>query len=92
LLSWNRWLATERRLSPYTLEAYRGDITSFLTFMAEYEGRAPDLTMLQLLDTRDLRSWLAQRQAAGLSASSTQRALSSLRWHCMILAPLIVAA
>lgn len=79
LLSWNRSLATERRLSPYTLEAYRGDITSFLTFMGQHEGRAPDLTMLQLLDTRDLRSWLANRQGAGLSANSTQRALSSLR-------------
>lgn len=76
---WLIWLAAERRASPHTLAAYRRDIEDFLRFIAGHLGDTPDLASLGKLAARDLRAWLAVRAGRGLEASSTARALSTLR-------------
>jgi integrase/recombinase XerC len=76
---WLGWLAAERRASSHTLAAYRRDIEDLLRFLADHLGATPDVANLTALTARDLRAWLAARTARGLEASSTARALSSLR-------------
>ena len=76
---WLVWLAAERRASPHTLAAYRRDLEDFLRFLGDHLGGTPDLKSLEALAARDLRAWLAARASRGLEASSTARALSTLR-------------
>jgi integrase/recombinase XerC len=76
---WLVWLAAERRASPHTLAAYRRDLEDFLRFIAGHIGDTPDLRSLEKLAARDLRAWLTMRAGRGLEASSTARALSTLR-------------
>jgi integrase/recombinase XerC len=76
---WLIWLAAERRASPHTLAAYRRDLEDFLRFLSDHLGGTPDLQDLGKLAVRDIRAWLAARAGRGLEASSTARALSTLR-------------
>ena len=76
---WLVWLAAERRASPHTLAAYRRDLEDFLRFLTDHLGDTPDLADLGKLAVRDLRAWLSLRAGRGLEATSTARALSTLR-------------
>lgn len=74
------WLASERRASPKTMEAYRRDIAHFIGFMTKHIGKAPDTGDLSSLGRHDVVAWLAsRRQDDHLAASSRARAASSLR-------------
>ena len=77
--AWLEWLATERRASPRTTDAYRRDIAQFLEFLAKHRGGAPDLKMLESLKPADMRGFLAERLGRGIGHASNARALSSLR-------------
>jgi len=77
--AWQRWLVSERRASAHTIDGYGRDLSSFLTFLAEHRGGAPDLKTLQDLRASDFRAWLARRATDGLARSSTARALSTVR-------------
>ena len=77
--AWLDNLADERRLSAHTIAAYRRDLGDFLGFLAEHEGRAPDLAALARLSVRDLRAWLARRAGESRARTSTARALSVVR-------------
>lgn len=77
--AWLEWLASERRASPRTTDAYRRDIAQFLQFLAKHRGGAPDLKTLEGLKPADLRSFLAERRGRGIEHASNARALSSLR-------------
>lgn len=79
LEAWARWLGDERRVSANTLKSYARDLTAFFLFLAERQGQAPDLALLDALRPVDIRAFLARRQADGLSRTSMARALSSLR-------------
>ncbi|WP_034961811.1 site-specific integrase, partial [Komagataeibacter kakiaceti] len=59
-----QWMETERRASPLTLTAYRGDLDRFLAFLAGHLGGEPDLAALAGLSLADLRAWLAQEHGA----------------------------
>ncbi len=74
-----RHLASERRLSPHTLSAYRHDLLSFDHFLATHRGNTVPLPAWAQIEERDLRGWMAQLRAQGLQAQSVARALSSLR-------------
>ena len=83
---WQIWLASERRLSLHSQMAYSRDLAEFLSFLTNYHGEPPGLSVLSGLAAVDFRAWLARRAAPdagyhgrGLQRSSTGRALSSLR-------------
>lgn len=76
---WLSWLEREKRVSEHTLEAYRRDLSGFLSFLSAYRGDRTDLAGLETLVLRDFRAWLAERAGRGLSNSSSARALSVLR-------------
>ncbi len=77
--AWRRWMSSERRCSPHTLDGYGRDLEGFLSFLAEYLGASPDLAALSDLKAADIRSWLAKRTNDGIAKSSLARALSTLR-------------
>ena len=62
-----------------TLTAYRHDITGFLAFLAEHNGRPGGLGAIATLSQSDLRAWMAHARARGLSARSLARALSAVK-------------
>lgn len=78
LQNWQTWLTTEKRLSPHTIAAYRGDVFDFLKFYAGHAGEAISLSKLGAAGLRDFRAWLAAL-AENHTAASRGRALSSLR-------------
>ena len=79
LARWQTQLATERRASEHTVEAYLRDIVAFLDFMSVHCGARISLTHLTSLRTGDFRAWLAKRVGEGYARTSTARALSSVR-------------
>lgn len=76
---WLRHLASERRCSDHTVEAYRRDLFDFLGFLGEHLGGAPAPAALGELTVGDFRAYLARRRAGGLSPRSVGRVLSALR-------------
>ena len=79
LEQWYQWLQDERRLSPNTFKAYQSDIQSFLGFLNNHLGQAPDLIILEGLHHRDFRGWLTQLHNQGKAKTSIARALSVVR-------------
>ncbi len=77
--AWLGRLATERRYSRHTLEAYRRDLTQFLQFLTIHFGGTPRLSDLSKLATADLRAFLAARRHEGVGSRSLLRQLSALR-------------
>src|SRR5260221_1025797 len=69
-----RHLATERRLSPHTVLAYRRELAAFARWCARAGVR--DWTRI---DGQQVRSFAARSHAAGLKPRSVQRRLSALR-------------
>jgi integrase/recombinase XerC len=76
---WRDWLAIERQFSDHTVSAYLSDLTAFLGFLAGHLGHPVRLRDLADAGLADFRAWLARRSAAGASATSRARAVSSLR-------------
>ena len=70
------WLRDEKRASPLTVVAYRGDLTRFLEFLTYHLGAEADLAALAGLRQADLRAWLAEeaRRAAEKPDFSRDRA------------------
>src|SRR5690606_31969991 len=58
---------------------YRRDVLALLAFLADHLGGPPTLAALDALRPADFRSWLAKRHVRGLAATSTARALSSVK-------------
>ena len=77
--SWHGWLSGERRMADHTQAAYGRDLRAFLEFLANHLGAPPCLADLSALKTMDFRAYLARRRTSGLSATSTARALSTIR-------------
>ena len=79
LLSWLRELAKERRFSPETVSYYGDEVRRFARFLARHRGGPPSLATLMELTPADFRSWLADRQAQGLSRGYVMRGVAALR-------------
>lgn len=76
---WLAALATERRLSPLTLDAYERDTRQFLHFMTFHNGGAPSIADIAALKPADLRGFLAQRRKDGVGARTLGRGLAGIR-------------
>jgi len=79
LSRWLAFIATERRLSPKTCEAYARDVGFFLSFLTGHLGHAPKLSDLARLAPADIRSFLAHRRSNGVEARTLQRSLAAAR-------------
>lgn len=77
--AWLRGMASERRLSPKTVEAYAGDLRGFLRFLQEHLGETPTAAGIVALKPMDLRAYLAHRRAAGVESRTLMRGLAALR-------------
>ena len=76
---WITYLKFQLSYSHHTLAAYIGDVYYFLEFIQLHSGQAVDLALLKNLEIRDFRAWLSFRYQNNIAASSTNRALSSVR-------------
>ncbi len=76
---WLSHLAAERRMSEKTVEAYRRDVTQFLTFLTGHLGRPPSLKALARLEPQDVRAFMAARRTQGAGGRTLMRTLAGAR-------------
>jgi integrase/recombinase XerC len=74
LAAYERHLVSERDLTPHTVRAYLGDVTSMLDQAARLGH-----TDLSTLDVRTLRSWLATQQSLGKARTTMARRATAVR-------------
>lgn len=80
LADWQRWMRSERIVSPHTLSAYVTDVAEFLRFTTEYRGGSPpSLNDLAALKAGDFRAWLSRLAMDGLVGASRARKLAAVR-------------
>lgn len=76
------WLEGQKALLGHanaTIEAYTGDLTEFLNFIAQHKGEAQGLGPLAEIGVTDMRSWMAQMRGKGVGARSLARKLSAVK-------------
>lgn len=74
LADFERHLAVERDLTPHTVRAYLGDLTSLLDHVTRLGGEA-----VVDIDLRSLRSWLAKQQTTGKARTTLARRATAAR-------------
>ena len=79
LRAWLREMAAVRRASSHSVQAYMHDVSGFLAFFYQHQGKSVTLADLTAIEERDIRSWLAYRATKGYAKSSNARALSAVR-------------
>lgn len=79
LQRWLEHLRVLRGAAANTVAAYGRDVTGFLDFQARHRGGSEGLAALTDLAQPDLRAWMAQARAEGLSARSLARKLSAVK-------------
>jgi len=77
--NWLKALASERRLSKQTVEAYERDTRQFLQFLTGHCGGPPGISNVSALRPADLRGFLAARRADGAGARTLGRGLAGVR-------------
>lgn len=74
-----RHLRAEKRASAYTIRNYEAALTRFSSFLARHLGRSPTAALLEKLEPRDFRAFLASRRSEGLGPASLKVELSALK-------------
>lgn len=77
--SWLKALASERRLSKQTVEAYERDTRQFLQFLTGHCGGPPGISDVSALRPADLRAFLAARRGDGVGPRTLGRGLAGVR-------------
>lgn len=72
--AFERHLAIERDLTPHTVRAYLGDLTSLLDHVVRLGG-----SEVSDIDLRSLRSWLARQQTTGKARTTIARRATAAR-------------
>lgn len=87
MTAWLDVLASERRLSAHTVDAYGRDVAALLGFLANHLGETVTLAALGALQPRDLRAYLAFRRGGPtpLADRSIARALAAIRSYLTFL-------
>ena len=76
---WQAYLELQKNYSKNTKAAYLNDLKAYFTFISNYSEKSVNLKSISLVDIRLIRSWLSDRRFADYTASSTARALSSVK-------------
>lgn len=79
LADWLAQLAALQGAAPNTIAAYRRDVSRYLAFLAQHQGGAGGLARVAATSQADLRAWMAEERARGLSSRSLARALSAVK-------------
>lgn len=77
--AWLKNLRFQRRYSEETQRAYAQDMHAFFQFLHEHTGAFVTREVLENIDLRTLRAWLANRQMQEKAKTSTARAISVVR-------------
>ncbi|KIC41246.1 recombinase XerC [Ruegeria sp. ANG-R] len=65
--------------SENTLNAYRGDVTEFLSFMTLHHNERQGLAALERITVSDMRAWMADQRNSDVGARSLARKLSAVK-------------
>jgi integrase/recombinase XerC len=79
LAEYNAFLTDNRRMSPHSVRAYLATAERLCGFLELHWGGLVDRATLAKISAADLRSYLADRRADGLTNRSTARELSAIR-------------
>ena len=82
---WMRHIASERRMSLHSLDAYARDLRQFLVFLGDYQGERPALATIDALTPTDVRAFMAKRRQDSVGNRSLLRQLAGIRSfarHC----------
>ncbi len=72
-----RWIESERRLSPHTVEAYRCDLDQFEGFVGGWLGAGE--WDWEAVDRLAIRAWLGDMDSCGRAPATIARKLSTVR-------------
>jgi integrase/recombinase XerC len=78
LQNWLDYLASEKKYSTNTIEAYTHDINNFIGFLKNHLATEVTINTLEKLRLNDFRSWVASLSDARIAASKA-RAVSVIR-------------
>jgi integrase/recombinase XerC len=79
LAQWLAQLAALEGAAVNTIEAYRRDVARYLKFLSAHQGGAEGIASIAATTHSDLRAWMAEERARGLSARSLARSLSAVK-------------
>jgi integrase/recombinase XerC len=76
---WHQWLKVEKNVSKHTLRAYTGDLSIFVSFMAQHHGKAVSISEVSGANLNAFRAWMSRQTMDGRANASRARTLSGLK-------------